>query len=629
MSTRFDDHNLFVIEASGKIGRLREILRDLGVRSPNIIATGGHILCTPKSLSPVGLDAHLRETIRQPRDGEKVASLIDRTRGRSVHILTDRDPEGDAIALDVAMIARHAGATAILRHPLSSLTEEAVCEALGASEPVDVLRAAPARARAIVDRLIGGTCSGDNVSVGRISSALLGVLARESASETLSAGKAVLSLRATRGRPFRMEVEVRGPDEAADLQARLDAIPPVPPIRRIKPPASPAHMGHLMMYAWDELGFEPNESENLIQRLYEGGRMSYPRSASFHMGAHGQHVAAEMARLARLSWGWGGEEEGGCHEVPHLLRPVDPTLDTDMLSRVDAMEVLVARRVVLAGSPVRVECPDPEALPDWAQGLPLRRPVTRQATMAWSAEPGRPDGYHPYSPARLALGLMVAHELGQPSTWASHSMRFATRSDLLEMEGPRLTISAKGRYWMAGTPPALLETAFQRSVDQAVEAAWQALVKDAGRRTMAVTPLASGVGPSASDAGVAQAGGRHGGARGSDGGAGTASGGRLGGSSAGSGVTGPAARSLQAVMADVLAEDFRNARLWSGFATKMVTRNAAWLLDDHVSVCEQRASSDIRRERKARLHGFVREEPDNAYATQLRSARAAEVVATT
>lgn len=166
--------DLVVIEAPGKVRTIESALRGAGL-AVDVMATGGHFCEHDASLWPLGIAADGSEPGRI-RDPIRATMLQSRGLGRRVLIATDADQEGDVIARDIAEVVR-GGASAVLRMRVSSLDRESIRAAFLSATPFEVAGALPGDARRIVDRWIGHTFSRPAQPVGRVSSALLRVLA--------------------------------------------------------------------------------------------------------------------------------------------------------------------------------------------------------------------------------------------------------------------------------------------------------------------------------------------------------------------------------------------------------------------------------------------------------------------
>mgnify|MGYP006423590439 CR=1 FL=1 len=477
---RLGPGDVCVIEAPGKAPALRAILGDI----PEIVATGGHVMIQPQRLTPVSITPSLLETGRRPKKPHRIAAIeaaLQRSRTAAgqaprVTVLTDADTEGAAIGLDVVDTVHAIDPDANVRlAPLAALTAEAVDDALNrahAPDLDDVQAAAPARGRAIVDRLIGGVFSGDGVAVGRVLTAALGVFARGDAEvgrvyerrPAHDAGSAWTRERAL----LRRDVidSSHQPDPAAadhpggpDFEAPASTAPARPGL---------ATMADILIAAEEDLGLGPRETEASLQRLYETGRISYPRTAVRTAGTTGQwHIrraalAAGIHRLDLARVAPDGEEtsddgesrdpaadnaaapdsEGGehgkrrkahvrvrAHEGLYPLTDVDAS--GQPIARGDprrkdpdqAVLTLIAQTAIEAATP-RTH----ETRPDTAGGTPWSRTVGPRLHWRPRIRLQSPDRRILwYTPAGAALRTLRDHNLGRPSTFATHANTLVAR----------------------------------------------------------------------------------------------------------------------------------------------------------------------------------------------------------
>lgn len=233
--------DLFVIEAPGKAKLLEGILRELRIDA-KVQATRGHFMSMPGKLRPLGIDRRMREFMRVPSNPEVFMRLRDMAReADNLLIATDADQEGDVIAWDVHEATRDI-------HPLprrvklKGMDHASIREAIAAAGPVEKAAAVPGRARGILDRMIGGVFGSPQVPAGRVSTAILGLVA--------SGQPSVLKIRLAapakdRRRPWIAEFDLAAPLDAktAERLVALDLPPSDPPAirsRTRRPPDTPA-----------------------------------------------------------------------------------------------------------------------------------------------------------------------------------------------------------------------------------------------------------------------------------------------------------------------------------------------------------------------------------------------------
>lgn len=505
---------LWVIEAPGKARTLAAILARLGLDA-KVQATKGHLLSMPDRLAPLGIDARLHEFMRAPRDIETVRRLRDMAREAArVVIATDADQEGDVIAWDVADMVSD-----IQPHPvrvrLRGMDDDSIREAIAAATPMRKEDAIPGRTRAIVDRLIGAVFSRNGVAVGRVGTALLGLVQRDC--------PAVSRLRLSApakdgGRPWLAECDVKAPLGAADAARLASLALPVLDTGESAPfTAPPGHMGDIMVRAADRLDLSPAETAKSLQRNYEAGRMSYPRAGSRGMS---RAAALKMKRIMEKA-GCRFDDTAvapkgldGAHDAPHPIGPVDLSLSPDRMGADDAVRALVARDLVRTGQRHVRQRAHGERIGKFLLGEGFPPDVARfVAGLDWRRDQGpRFPGQESWvasevvrrRPDAVLLEAAVKAGLGRPSTWANHIEGFLSRG-LVDQD---LRLTDKGLAWIGASPQCLLDPRLSAAIERACEQTgavhpdgssepWEAL---AGRIIQALPPEIQGRVRAAADA---------------------------------------------------------------------------------------------------------------------------------
>lgn len=211
---------------------------------------------------------------------------------------------------------------------------------------------------------------------------------------------------------------------------------------------------------------------HMVQRLYERGMLSYPRSRSrastevtvdsVHALAARHGVAIDRA-LARGEVATGAENG---HEAVSVRGRALTDINLDMaewvLSPEDAALQRVARHTVRCGLELPYEVPEVSRLPDWARDLEWSRLSPTVAACLATAEEARPvAGMTIYEPEEIALRGLLAAGLGRPSSIVAHSRRFAERG-YVDEHG----LTERAHALAAEIPQALLDPAFSRGVEQ-------------------------------------------------------------------------------------------------------------------------------------------------------------------
>jgi DNA topoisomerase I len=365
---------LIVIEAHGKIAAWSRLARAAGLDA-RIVATGGHLRSFPDRLFPIGIRLRQDEILDEGRraDPDKLDALLKAVaalpEGAPIHVATDRDVEGDVIALDVLeeILAAFPGRAAALHrvHP-GALTPEGVRLAIDTALPLReaaeriVSDAVQGRARAVTDRWIGAVFSKlSGVPVGRVRSALLGAVFLLNRAPHLlvtkpETGEITLQVRsATGGRPFFSRIALSGRGSGKGEKAimaiaerwRGKLVPgvirtPVSIGAAVAPrfgEARPWSTGDALIHASRHFRVPAQSAMRGLQDAYIKGMISYPRTESRVLS---DVTAARVVRLGfacgldglsldRLrdgpAFGEGPDPGRGAHEGLHpVIQPAGP-----------------------------------------------------------------------------------------------------------------------------------------------------------------------------------------------------------------------------------------------------------------------------------------------------------------
>ena len=479
--------NLFIIEAPGKIKALEGILTRLGFPS-RIQATKGHLMTMPDRLKPLGIDCRMREFMRVPRD--PALALRVRTEAetaKNVYIATDADQEGDVIAWDVAELIKDIHPVP-LRVRMKGMDDDSVREAIESASPVRKEDAIAGRTRAVIDRMIGANFSTPQVSVGRVSTALLGLVDRNS--------PAVHKLRLVAparegGRPWVAESDLKPPIDKA-MALRLSRVEfPAFDMKGDGPRVSvPNHMGDVLVEAGDKLNMSPKEASDSMQRLYESGRLSYPRAGSRGVSDSVAKKIAEIFRKAGYQTqadNYARKSEDSVHDAPYPIGKVDPNLDPKKLGSDEAVRQVVSRGLIKNGLRGTVQEAKTETLADFllAKGFP-DAVAKFVAALPWTREHGpRVPGQESWPesglitrrPDTVLLEHAIKAGLGRPSTWAKHIETFMNRG-LVDDE---MRLTDRGVEWRDASPRALLDPRISAAIEKACETRGVRLMNDPER----------------------------------------------------------------------------------------------------------------------------------------------------
>lgn len=473
---------LFVIEAPGKARTLEAILQRLGYEG-RVQATRGHLFQMPAKLDNLGIDLIFREFERKPRDVEIVHRLRREAQiATDVFIATDADAEGDVIAWDVAETIRDMHPNP-MRVKLTGMDDESVMEALKSAAPVSKRDAVPGRTRAIIDRLIGAGFSTGGVAVGRVGTALLGLVDRDA---PVVHRIRLMAPAKDGGRPWVAEADIAAPIDL-DMARRLTKLdlPPLDVRQRFDLDTKPANTADIMIRAGDRMDMSPAEVSRSMQRMYEGGMMSYPRAGARTISSATARKMAEVLRKAGYKVGaenYATKEEGDVHDAPYPIGKIDVSKDPKRLGHDEGVRTMVARDLVKAGFKHHEEIPVVTGLLPFLSSQGFDRDVAMAvAKLPWSREVGpRYPGQESWPessvvvrrPDTVLLERAEKANLGRPSTWGNHIENFMQRG--LVDENLRLT--AKGRQWIAASPKELLNPRLSAAIEEACEKAPESLL---------------------------------------------------------------------------------------------------------------------------------------------------------
>lgn len=468
--------DLVVIEAPGKLRAMRTALAKLGVRA-EVTATLGHVYVNSRSLRPVAIErdgaGDLLETGRRVAKPNVLAQVVAGI-GRCARLViaTDDDQEGHVIAQDLLGVARKVRPDLpVVRMRTTGLDLASVRDAwatLGAAGPEDAM---PGTARRLADRLIGAayTDFGLGVVVGRVQSAVLGLcwageVRRREAKITLPA--------ADGGAPFHLTVDLPAKMSPEDVLAASTQWPPVAVADVVDTPrVAPMNGGDALLALESDLGLTIDAAADLLQDLYEAGKLSYPRSASRGMSAGS---AAQVERLAAIKGLLAFKRDAmpqhrlddGPHEAIRVL-----STDVNLIkpprmrgTMQEAAEAVLARRMIEAGVPGRREIGNAQALPAWARsGLLVRDSYPR---LPWS----RPAATSPLqirerSPEAALVAAMMKAGVGRPSTWAGHASGLVKRG----LVDAQLQLTPAGQASLDAAPPALREVPTSLAFEDAIQ----------------------------------------------------------------------------------------------------------------------------------------------------------------
>ena len=470
---------LWIIEAPGKARNLEAILKKMGMDA-RVFATRGHLLSFPDKLNPVGIDSELKEVERRATDPDRVRRMrVEAAVAGRVVIATDADREGDVIAWDVAEILSDIHPSP-LRVRLRGMDEESILQAADEGSEVKIQDAVPGRTRAILDRLIGATYSGDGVAVGRVGTAILGLFA-PGMPEITTKRLRLCAPASDNGKPWIADTAIVMPLNQENAERLRELI--LPKLSSSGPgekvTGRPSHTGDILSRAADVLDISPGDAMKSMQRSYEAGRMSYPRSGSRGISEAVSSRLSDILRKANQRFDsdiTAKKTKDDVHDAPHPLgTPPNLSISPHAVDTDEGIRILVAGDMVRAGQVQVVETADTNPLRSFLKSRGFHPMITEMiAGLKWKREQGpRYPGQESWQqsetyerhPAAVLMERILDEKLGHPSTWGSHVDGFLGRG-LVDSE---LRLTDKGRLWMEKSPQALLDPRLSAAMERACE----------------------------------------------------------------------------------------------------------------------------------------------------------------
>lgn len=400
--------NVIILDAAGKRKAWNAYLARSG-KEGVVVVTSGQVCAFPPRLFPIGISFGEekidfgRVTDEAKRDQIKEA-LAEAGPSGCVYIATDKDVEGDAIALDVLNIIAESASHLLMRsyraHP-KSLTPADISDSIETALPVMqnyqriVDAAVEGRARSVTDRWIGAALSrAADTPIGRVRSAIPGmVLLHQTRPSSLrgpvEVGETVFTARsATGGLPFRVRVALMS-DDPPERRARLTNIArrfsnrlipgAVMPVVSLSAAVAdrfmnvrPHNTGDAVAHAARHYGVRPHLAMQGLLRAYYRGDVSYPRTDSRTLTPQS---AAKVARLGASCEVYGlsasdAVEMDRSERVHEALHPVCEA----SLTHVKRLREILRKDWVsaFAALPAGAE-PDPEMMADLMTAIVTRR----------------------------------------------------------------------------------------------------------------------------------------------------------------------------------------------------------------------------------------------------------------
>lgn len=348
---------VILVESPNKIKHVEHYAHELGVKEPKVMATVGHILDLPGMREGLCVDLETFEpTSLVPKD-ERGQARLDAIQAAAqeaerVIVATDADREGEAIAAEVwDLIPRGRG----FRAPFEEITLEGV--RAGLASPMPELRSGlvdAAKARRILDRLFGWNATQlvfeklqgfKGASAGRVQSVALRLVVERTRdhdafkSTTTWAPWVRLRHTAPDGTPREFLARPKGDGQALVLPTKEEAEALKIPASVVctsaegrekeQKPRPPFTNSAWLQTAQKALKMPVAVASDAIQRLFEDGKTTYPRTDSVRVAPE----AVEWARQVLAErFGpdyvpakpWEHKDKPGVQGAHEAIRPTEP-----------------------------------------------------------------------------------------------------------------------------------------------------------------------------------------------------------------------------------------------------------------------------------------------------------------
>ena len=296
--------NLIIVESPNKISKIKSFLP----ANYEVIASVGHI----KELSHTGFNqsgVNDDGTLNKQVSDSKIQAVTNiqiqtqRADCEKIYIATDLDREGEGIAADIVSVLKPAAQAKVIRIGFKAITKNDVLQALqNPIGTIDQNLVAAQNARQGIDKIAGFTLSKftqkqqAGKSAGRCQSVALKLVAdreteiknyqptwrfRLNASTIDDQGqKAKLVHVDVKGQPLAFE----SPKIIFPIEPLINSANTKSKLKTIHPP-QPYNTGDLLSALNSRFGYGAKQAQNILQRLFENGLITYPRTTSNALAA--------------------------------------------------------------------------------------------------------------------------------------------------------------------------------------------------------------------------------------------------------------------------------------------------------------------------------------------------------
>jgi DNA topoisomerase-1 len=233
-----------------------------------------------------------------------------------------------------------------------------------------------------------------------------------------------------------------------------------------------------------------DKAAEALQKLYEAGKLSYPRASSRGLS---EEAAKKIVNAVKNSGYHMQQEkvtkksEDDVHDSPYPIGKVNVVNEPKAIGDYEGLRTLIARDLIKTGQEHVIE----EAFGAPVRDHLLKRGFSREiaehiGNLPWRREEGpRYPGQTGWpksevverNPDTVLLEAAINRGLGRPSSWAKHITQFLA-DGIVDGE---LRLTAKGKVWVAGSPPALLDPRISAAIENACEKVQPEMLNDPNR----------------------------------------------------------------------------------------------------------------------------------------------------
>lgn len=297
---------LIFIESSGKIDTVKKIFNDLNIKNITIYPTKGRIKDLSKDKLSINID-NFNEFKRESISERKIKEIEDNIKkSETILLLTDNDIEGEMIAYDLKKMAKD---KKCYRLRVQEITQNQVLKALKNLDTIDNKMVLNGCTRRIFDRYIGYSynCDKENhsdvINIGRVLTPSLVALKQEEHSE-----KTWISYNCVQNNeewsvnfPIAKKSQFSGED-VFEIIKEL----PKPTISKISEKIfEDDTIIWTSQLALEKITHALNapvlDVSKSLQRLYEKGKLSYPRTDSTKLEQHSCETLNLLAQKYRIN----------------------------------------------------------------------------------------------------------------------------------------------------------------------------------------------------------------------------------------------------------------------------------------------------------------------------------------